>query len=257
LQSWNCSAFFGVGTRTEMPPPTKRRERDCLDPIEELWYIKDRQTRIMTYYRDSTRVALQNLTWQLLMVTLGVRLACIWVTGFASLLKSVFGMVGFHGLMTAQETWYAGQWNMVDESMLRGIGKFAWTLLDAWLVALPDSMKQFAVLWAVGLILWVICVTAISSYLVFYRRAFNKEWFNNGDNGQKVADKNGEMIDHCDFGQECRWVEKPKAEEDDSIKKTKSQAELAAEKEAEKPVGRKMYTSRGSVFFDSSVEETK
>lgn len=227
FQTWNGSVFFGVGTRSDLPPPTHRRTRDALDPLEELWYIRDRRFRVLRYYRESTRMALMNLTWQTLMATLCVRLSCIWLNGVASTLKFVLGCVGFQSLITAQEQWYAGQWNIVDERFLRGIAAYAYSLADSWLVLLPDSLKRLSYLWLVLLVLWVTFVTAGSTYLVYYRRGFMKEW---------IGDKSGcEMDNHMDFGQECYWMPKPKEENGKDADKT--------------PAGRRAFTSRGSVAF--------
>jgi len=190
LWTWNGSVFFADPQSSAFPPETKPRTRDASDPLEGFWYWKERTFRNLNYYYLSTGVSLQNLTSQLLMVTFYIRLACIWVGGFAGVAKVSLGMIGFQSLISAQEVWYKGASSLVNEELLRDLAAKFYAIIDHWLRVLPPVCRQASFLWVFGLTLWVLCVSVFATYLVYYRRAFKDHWAKDAKNHMNFGQAN-------------------------------------------------------------------
>lgn len=193
-------SWFGAGEYGSFPPETKWRTRPMWDIIEGFKYVKQRWLKRFRYYYDSSLFAMKNLAWQLVMGTMVVRLACIWLP-LAPLFRFVASLLGLRSLIQYHQQIFAGTTNhIVNEPLLRSLAAKGWSLVAMVMSFLPQPMRHFGIVWAFLLCLVVAANAYFVHKILSMRREFFLRWFA------------GEMEKSLDFKQKLTLQARPKTD---------------------------------------------
>jgi len=160
IKSLSFAEALVIKEKKNPPPLTLHRRRPMTDWVEHAKYLRDRQTRLLSFYKAQAQTACKFVLRGSLKAGLALRLLCLALGGGLPL--RLAELCGFEALAAQHTAWFAAANGLSEESVRAG-GAASGTRVSDWLLSLglQQALKRGLLLGIVGQDFSTSAITAV------------------------------------------------------------------------------------------------